>query len=96
MQSIPDASRLPVAQAPPAGHPTAAAQLLGQQFPGNPAAQHEHDARQCGAITHARAASFGLGRFFRQERGDHRPEIVAYQWCTHTPESTTACLPQFC
>ena len=43
---VPDPGRLPVAQAPPAGHARAAAQLLGQHLPGDAGLEHEDDAGQ--------------------------------------------------
>jgi len=65
METIPHAGALPIPQAPPAGHATAAAQFLRQQFPGDAALQHEEDAGQGGAIRKTGAAAFRLGWFSR-------------------------------
>jgi hypothetical protein len=50
MQAAPHPAALPVTQAPPARHATAAAQLLGQHLPGDARLQDKDDARQGGAI----------------------------------------------
>ena len=42
--------RLLVAQPPPTGHPTPAAHLPVQHFPGNPGLEHKQDAGQDGLI----------------------------------------------
>jgi hypothetical protein len=43
VQLLPDASLLPLPQAPPAGHPRAVAKLGGKVAPGDPCVQDEED-----------------------------------------------------
>ena len=76
MELVPDASLVPVAQAAPAGHPAAAAQLLGQILPRNPGLEDEENPRQGGAVRDAGPPTFGLGRLGREQRGDLLPEPV--------------------
>jgi len=84
MQAPPYARSLPVTQAPPARHATPAAELLGQQLPGNATLQDKDDPRQGGAVGNdARPSTFGLRWFWREERGDKFPQRVADQWRTH-------------
>jgi hypothetical protein len=64
MQASPHARSLPIAQAPPAGHATAAAQFLGQHLPRDPTFQDKNDTCQCSAIGDATwPSTFGLRWF---------------------------------
>ena len=77
MQFGPDAERLPLAQAAPAGDAAAEAELLWQITPAQAVAQDEQDAAQRGAVRHARRSAVSCQGFGRQERLDRLPEIVA-------------------
>ena len=60
LEPLPEARGLPVAQAPPAGHAEATAQLPGQHGPGDARAQHKDDSGQTWTIRHARSAALRL------------------------------------
>ena len=84
MQAPPHACPLPVTQAPPAGHPAAAAHLLRQHLPGNTALQDKHNAAQRGPIGNAAwTASPGLGPLGWQQRRDDVPQFIADQCFAH-------------
>src|SRR3712207_4097613 len=85
MESVPDPGLLPIAQAPPARHAAAAAQLLGKHLPGDAGLEHEDDARQGGTVGNTRTATLGLGRFGWKEGSDDGPQVVADQGFAHPP-----------
>jgi hypothetical protein len=61
-------------------HTTAAVHLRGEQSPGDPAPQHEHDARERGAVGDPGPPAFGLRGLGRQQRCADLPECVADRW----------------
>jgi hypothetical protein len=84
MQALPHARSLPVSEASPACHPTSTAQFLGQHLPRNAAPQDKHDPCQSSAVGDAAwPSTFGLRRFWWEERGDDLPQHVGDKWCTH-------------
>ncbi len=84
MQAPPHPGLVPLFQASPAGHAATAAHLLGQHLPGDARPEHEQDAGEGGPIVDARPAALGLGRFPGQERLDHFPKFVGYEFLSHT------------
>jgi hypothetical protein len=50
MQGLPDSGRLPITQAPPAGHAATAAQFTGQVLPADAGPEHKKYAGECLAI----------------------------------------------
>jgi TolB protein len=74
---------VPLLEAPPAGHPRAAAHLLGKHFPRNFCLEHEQDTRKSCAIVHPRATTLGFRRLLRQEWFDYVPKFVSYEWVRH-------------
>ena len=79
MERVPHARLVPVAQPAPAGHAAAAAHLLRQHLPRDAALQDEDDPGQAGPVRHPGVAALGLGSLGREERLDHRPELVTDQ-----------------
>ena len=75
VQPLPDAGLLPVAQPPPAGRAAAAAQLLGEQPPGQPV-RSTRRCRQGGTVGDAGAAALRAWVAPRAEGSDGFPEIV--------------------
>jgi hypothetical protein len=84
MEPLPDAGRLPIAEAPPAGRAAPAAEFLGQQPPRAPGPEHEDDAAEGGAIRDAGAAASRLRGFFGQQRLDGFPEVVGDKGVAHS------------
>jgi hypothetical protein len=76
VQSLPDASGLPVAQAAPAGGAATAAQLLRQQPPGATGAEDEDDPTKSSAVGDAGPPARGLGLHVRQEGFDGLPKVI--------------------
>ena len=88
MESLPDRRRLPVAQPPPAGRATAAAQLLWEPAPGATGPQHKDDAAKGSTVWDARATALGLWRFLWQQGFDGFPEVIGNKGCgVHDPPS---------
>jgi hypothetical protein len=84
MQPFPHPRLGPVAQASPARHPAATAELFGLHLPGNAALQDKDDPRQRGAVADAAwSPTFGLGRLYWQQRREDLPQPVADEWRTH-------------
>jgi hypothetical protein len=83
MQGVPHPGRLPVPQAPPAGHATATAHLGRQHLPGDAGLEHKDDPGQGGAVGDAWSATLGLGCLSRQQRGDESPQFVADKRLAH-------------
>lgn len=79
VEAFPNAGMLPIPQAAPAGHPTVAAQLLGQHLPGKATLEDEEDAGERGAIRNAGTPALGLGTLHRQERRNQCPQRVTGQ-----------------
>ena len=73
---IPDAGRLPVAQAVPTGHAAAAAHLLRQILPGQAGLEDKDDPGQDFAIVQEGASAFGLRGMRRDQRSNQFPEFV--------------------
>jgi hypothetical protein len=97
MQSLPHPRLLPVAQAPPARHPAAAAQLLGQHLPGNATVQDVQDPRKGCPIWDVGPSAFGFGPFRPQERREKCPQRVTHQWLAHArnlPRAVRFCWAQ--
>lgn len=65
MQRLPDASFVPIPQAPPAGNARAAPHLGGQQAPRDTAQKHAHGSSQRSAIRDTRPAAFGCWQGWR-------------------------------
>ena len=61
MQPVPDAGRLPVPQAAPAGDAAAATHLRWQQLPGDAGLEHENNPRQGRPVGYPGPAPLGLG-----------------------------------
>ena len=80
MQGVPDARRLPVAQAPPASAATAAPEREREQLPLDAGLEHVEDAAQGRAIRQPRMAALRLGRVRGEEGLDDGPEVVADQF----------------
>jgi hypothetical protein len=83
MKPLPHPDVVPLLEAPPAGHPRAAAHLPGEHLPGNSRLEHEQNARKSCAIAHARAPALGFRRLLRQEWFDYGPKFVGYEWFRH-------------
>jgi hypothetical protein len=79
MQPLPDASRLPVTQSPPAGGAATAAERLGQQPPWAARAQGEDDATEHRAIGDARTATLRFRGFLWQQGVDGFPQSVGHK-----------------
>jgi hypothetical protein len=67
MDQIPHTGQLPVAQAPPAPHPSSASEFLRQHLPRNASAKDEDNADEARAIRDARPSAFGSTGWNRQE-----------------------------
>src|SRR4051812_49051331 len=83
MESVPNTSLVPLAQAAPASDPAAAAEFLGQVLPRESGLEHEENARERRAIWDAGTSSLRLGKFRWEQRCDDFPERVADQWFSH-------------
>lgn len=77
VQPLPDARLLPVAQATPAGHARAEAELLRQPLPSDAGREHEQDSIQHSSIVDSSAARVLRAPLHSgQERLDQPPELV--------------------
>lgn len=76
VKALPYAALLPFAQASPTRHAASAAHLRGELAPLDPRLQHEHDARERGAVVHARATSLRLRHLGRKQFLLLRPQRV--------------------
>jgi len=83
MKPLPHPGLVLLLEAPPAGHPRAAAHLLGEYLPGNSRLEDEQNARKSCAIAHARAPALGFRSLRRQEWFDNSPKFVGYEWFRH-------------
>ncbi len=83
VEPLPHPGPVPPLEAPPAGHPRAAAHLVREHLPRNARLEHEQDARKSGAIVHARASTHGFRRLLGQEWFDYGPRFVGYEWFWH-------------
>jgi hypothetical protein len=83
LDPVPDAGRLPVAQAIPTGHAATAAHLLRQVLPGDAGLEDEDDPGEDLAIVEEGAPAFGLGRMRWDEGLDELPEFVREEWLGH-------------
>src|SRR5260370_34411483 len=80
---VPDTGGLPVAQAVPASHATAATHLLGQIFPGQAGLEDKDEAGKDFAIVQERASAVGLGGMRRSQGLGHSPAFLRGQWLGH-------------
>ena len=80
---VPEARRLPIAQAVPAGHATAATHFLGQVLPGEASLEDEDNARENFTIIQGWTPTFGLGWMGWNQGLDQFPEFVREQWFRH-------------
>src|SRR5205823_13555895 len=76
LDSVPEASRLPIAQAVPTGHAATAAHLLRQVFPGEAGLEDEDDPGEDLAIIEEGASPFGMRGMRWEERLDPAPKVV--------------------
>ena len=81
VQASPHPGLLPVAQPPPAGRAGPAALLSGERLPRDAALD---DAREGRSVDKAWPTISRLRRFERQERLDGFPQLVTYQFFSHT------------
>jgi hypothetical protein len=75
VELLPDARRLPLAQAVEQGHP-AAAHLRREVLPREAGLQDEQDAAQAHAVGDPRVPALGARLVHRQQRLDDRPQRV--------------------
>lgn len=85
VEAVPDPSRLPVPQPPPAGYARTAAHLLRKHLPRDASLEDEDVAGQTGAVRDAGSTTLGLGRFGGQQRRDDGPAIVGHKRLAHDP-----------
>ncbi len=83
VQGRPDPGRPPVAQPAPAAHPRAAPHLGRQVLPRDAGLEDEDDAGRRRAVRDRRSAAFRLRPRGRQQRRDHRPEVVGNEGASH-------------
>ena len=83
MKALPNTSFLPVPKSAPAGHTTAAAQLLWQVFPRYPCLEYKDNSGQSCPVRYTWTASFGRGLMFWQKWFNLTPQFVAYQLPGH-------------
>jgi hypothetical protein len=84
MQPFPHTRLVPLLEPTPAGHPRAAAHLLGQHLPGYATLEHEDDAGKGCPVVDAGPTALGLGRLLGQKRLDHFPQFVCNEFFSHT------------
>jgi hypothetical protein len=87
MQPVPDPSRLPVAQPPPARHPRPAAHLLGEHLPRDAALQHKQDAGQRRPVWDRWSTAFRLRPLRRQQWFDQGPQFIGYERLGHAAQN---------
>src|SRR5262249_50833275 len=80
---VPDPGGPPVGEPVPAGHPAAAAHLLGQLVPGEAGLEEEDDPGEDLAIIEEGASAFGLGGMGRDQGFDQFPEFVGEEGLGH-------------
>ena len=87
MEMLEEACLLPVAEASPAGHAGAEAELLRQSLPGDPGGEHEQDPVQHLAVVEPPATGIAVApRASWEQWRDQLPQLVVNQaWRHHRP-----------
>jgi hypothetical protein len=80
---LPDAGQIPVAQSAPTSHATAAAHLLGQEFPRDTALEDKEDARQRLAVGEGWSPALGMRGSGGDERLNALPQRIREEGFSH-------------
>jgi hypothetical protein len=82
MEALPKAFGLPLPESSPASHARTAAQFLGQEFPGDAAAEHKENARQDLPVGQPGPTTARPRGIRWQQQLQHRPQrLIQNRFC---------------